>query len=609
MIIAATSAASLALAEGTVPTSSADVYGWKRIDTKNTDPSLYDTINYVEDETCGTVLEYRKQSGRISDSQLGIRQDIPASKLAEGHTYVFEFKYNLQDVGVNYWVRAGFPWSDFTEPASSVDAGKGWKTGRKEVQYTKSKFPDTLPVMIITANAQARFRIADVTLYDKADESKTNLLINGALDETLAEHEKNFLYGWNVRHSGYDCSGPGDAEKATYDTISLYGRDSKYKHVVLIDKQSAKHDNSWKGISQTIPAEKLTPGETYVFACDYSLTADSSYVRLQLGGASLDRVGSNAAGWHTIPEGTAINIEYEYTGGDMTAGIWAINGAAKIYLANMKVYAKNDENKTNLLVNGDFSYLNNNDDNLYSWTISNTAHEEDSVYVIDDASYGKVAVVDKKSHRENDSMLGIRASVSASELIAGHTYVVEYERKLEPTADSYAKVGWASWTKPEYSDPFALYEREWNTGSNEKVYGGSGDMDVWFGLTGAAGKLYIANVRVYDKEDPEKTNLLENGSFEKAPDESVEFVYENGSCTANIISKNETYDIVMVSAIYSQEDGGLEYIMVYPYTVEAKSDMQQFFIYPDVWGSGYETRAYLWRADALTPLAPAIVIE
>ena len=43
---------SAVLAEEDVPTTSADIYGWNRIDTLNTDESLHDTINYIEDERC-----------------------------------------------------------------------------------------------------------------------------------------------------------------------------------------------------------------------------------------------------------------------------------------------------------------------------------------------------------------------------------------------------------------------------------------------------------------------------------------------------------------------------------------------------------------------------
>ena len=178
-----------AFAEDSVPTTSQDIYGWIRIDTKNTDPTLYDTINVVEDETYGHAIEAIKQSGVISNSALGISQKISADKLTEGNTYVFEFAYKMEKYSTAYWIQAGFPWNDFVAPASLVDGGKGWRTGKKEVVYTASKFSGGLPVRIHSANGKAHYWIADVKVYDKADETKTNLLKNGDFSESYKSIE------------------------------------------------------------------------------------------------------------------------------------------------------------------------------------------------------------------------------------------------------------------------------------------------------------------------------------------------------------------------------------------------------------------------------------
>ena len=173
-----------AFAEDSAPTTSQDIYGWIRIDTKNTDPTLYDTINVVEDETYGHAIEAITQSGTSSNSALGIAQKISADKLTEGNTYVFEFAYKMEKYSTAYWIQAGFPWNDFVAPASLVDGGKGWRTGKKEVVYTASKFSGGLPVRIHSANGKAHYWIADVKVYDKADETKTHLLKNGDFSES-----------------------------------------------------------------------------------------------------------------------------------------------------------------------------------------------------------------------------------------------------------------------------------------------------------------------------------------------------------------------------------------------------------------------------------------
>lgn len=179
-----------------VPTKSADIGSWTRVDSLNKDNMVYDTVNPVSDETYGSAIEVIKQSDRINDSRLGIRQDIPADKLVDGHNYVLEFKFKMEDVGVQYWIQAGFSsWESkyLTQPWSGHNAGMGWKNGSMKVTYSASTFKNGLPVWIFTANAQARFKIADVRVYDEADENKTNLVVNGSFEEGL-ESKINFGY-------------------------------------------------------------------------------------------------------------------------------------------------------------------------------------------------------------------------------------------------------------------------------------------------------------------------------------------------------------------------------------------------------------------------------
>lgn len=607
LVMSISAAGSMVLAEEAVPTTSQDIYGWGRTDSLNTDETLYDTVNVIEDAAYGHAVEVIKQSPSKSNSMLGIIQKVSPSKLISGHTYVLEYKYKMDKPSAGYWLQNGFEWKDasgtykssFSQPYSGNDGDKGWKSTSKKITYTEADFQYGFSVRFFSANGEARFCYADINLYDEADALKTNILLNGDFSETIEQHEPNYLYGWTERHSGKDCT---TDTKETLDTISLCG-DSSFGTVLLINKKTASSSNSWKGVSQTIDASALTAGKTYVCEADYRGNAEGSYTRLTFGSTNFDRYKTNYVGWHHWKQ------EQEYSSGDLKVGFWCINAATEFYIANVTVYDKDDPSKTNLLVNGDFTHVDgDNSDGLYSWTVANTAYEEDKVYIVDNVDYGRAALINKKSGRASDSMLGIKASVSADKLVKGNTYVVEYYTKLDPTADNYGKTGWSTFTKPEYSDPFGLYEREWKLRTNEKTYSGTGDMGLFFGLTGAAGRIWIADVKVYDKADETKTNLLTNGNFAGLPDSSVEFTYADGYCTANIISKNKAYTALIALPIYD-DNNNLVYVESYPHEISAGNQVQTFREFVNILGDGYHSKAFLWDADTLEPLAGPLDIE
>ena len=112
---------------------------------------------------------------------------------------------------------------------------------------------------------------------------------------------------------------------------------------------------------------------------------------------------------------------------------------------------------------------------------------------------------------------------------------------------------------------------------------------------------------IYDKADENKTNLLENGDFSGLPESDIKFEENAEGVVAKIISKKESYDILMGYAIYQGQT--LSDVRIYPNNVEASSEVQEFTMYPDIVGDGYTTKAFLWRADNMKPLANAIEIE
>ena len=255
LIMSLSAAGGLAMAEETVPTTSSDIGGWARVDSKNTDETLYDTVNIVKDETYGNVVEVIKQSKKISDSRLGIRQNISASKLVEGHTYILDFKYKMEKLPNDYWLCAGF--SNYNgqylkQPFDNNDGGKGWLSGSKSVTYSSSTFSSGLPVWIYTADAQAHFWVTDVTVYDSADSNKTNLLENGSFDKSVSDYEMtanaDSMPGWTVG----TCTSM--TVKRVFDPL---------KGSWMAKLTNDGSDKNIAILKYTVPKNKLTQGHTY----------------------------------------------------------------------------------------------------------------------------------------------------------------------------------------------------------------------------------------------------------------------------------------------------------------------------------------------------------
>ena len=604
LFIALSATAAIAAAEENAPTTSQDVYGWiEETPYKDEGNGIYDTVNVVEDTTYGKALEFIKQSDKNTSRRLLISQNVSPSKLIDGHTYTLEFAYNVPETTDKFWISAGFSTHDNnkrTQPISIDHQGKGWEKGDISIVYNETNFSNSgnlgriIPVYLLVQEP-ARFKIADVKLYDNADENKTNLLVNGDFSDTADSHKNSYSYGWDVFNSKKMFD---ETTGEVFDEVSFVAEDDTYSNIIRINKKSEKISNSFFGIEQTIPQEKLISGHTYVFECDMKL-ADSSSGTVRVSPLNQERNGSNCVGWHHYS-----TWEYTYTSGDMWTAFRCIDIPTDLYLANISVYDKADTNKTNLLVNGDFSYREeDNSDCLYNWITVDNGHEEDSVSVVDNIVYGKALLIDKQSSSDR-KQVGVYAQIPQNKLVSGHTYTIEYMAKMEPKYQHYGKTGW--WAKDSFSELYWSNVTSWKKYTNDITYT-SGVLEPVFLVNGLAGRMWIADVKVYDAADADKTNILVNGDFHGLPDSDVQFEANAEGVVAKIISKNEAYDILMMYAIY--QGNKLENVRVYPMSVEASDEIQEFPMYPDVWGDGYSTKAFLWRADNLIPLADAIDIE
>ena len=166
-------------------------------------------------------------------------------------------------------------------------------------------------------------------------------------DENYISKDIDTVYGWTMRNTGYE----NDVQTGLDDTFSIV-EDTVHGNVLMVAKQSTSHYNSWKGVIQKIPAEKLISGHTYVAEFDLKMSNDRTWLRTGFNypkGYS-EPYGPNCTNW------SKRNQEYTYESGDSLDIIFCnTGGVGTFWLGNVTVYDKDDEEKENLLINGDFS--------------------------------------------------------------------------------------------------------------------------------------------------------------------------------------------------------------------------------------------------------------
>ncbi len=590
-----------------LPTTSQDIYGWiEEPPYKDEENDIYDTVNIVEDATYGKALEFIKQSEKNDTDarkRLAVFQNVSPSKLIDGHTYTLEFAYNVPETTDKFWISAGFSTHDNnkrTQPISIDHQGKGWEKGDISIVYNETNFSNSgnlgriIPVYLLVQEP-ARFKIADVKLYDNADENKTNLLVNGDFSDTADSHKNSYSYGWDVFNSKKMFD---ETTGEVFDEVSFVAEDDTYSNIIRINKKSEKISNSFFGIEQTIPQEKLISGHTYVFECDMKL-ADSSSGTVRVSPLNQERNGSNCVGWHHYS-----TWEYTYTSGDMWTAFRCIDIPTDLYLANISVYDKADANKTNLLVNGDFSYREeDNSECLYNWITVDNGHEEDSVSVVDNIVYGKALLIDKQSSSDR-KQVGVYAQIPQNKLVSGHTYTIEYMAKMEPKYQHYGKTGW--WAKDSFSELYGNNVTSWRKYTNDITYT-SGVLEPVFLVNGLAGRMWIADVKVYDTADADKTNILVNGDFYGLQTLEIKFFLNGDRIQAEFPGNSAYKDIMIAYAVY--RGNVLEEVHLTKKTLQQSDKAQKIYVYPKICDDGYTEKAFLWELNTMEPLSEPIIIK
>ena len=209
--------------------------------------------------------------------------------------------------------------------------------------------------------------------------------------------------------------------------------------------------------------------------------------------------------------------------------------AADLYIDNIKVYAKNDESRTNLISKGNF-YTTEPATTLDGWTGSYYGNSS-LAYNNPDTDTCRITVVNEGAndagavyfHRENTDADGrptariiYKISNGALEKYdVGTEFVLEAKTKGKspsPGNDSmkfsleFSPYAWTDGSDVVYN--YELNSSSWVTFTKEFKKNAAGDLFIIVRSGGyTAADFYLDNVKVYAKNDESKTNLISNGDF------------------------------------------------------------------------------------------------
>ena len=238
-------------------------------------------------------------------------------------------------------------------------------------------------------------------------------------DEEFIYQDVKAVYGWRMQNSGYEY----DESTGLKDTVN-YVNDAEYGRVLMVDKQSATHYNSWKGIIQDIPTSILQDGHTYVVEYDMKMTNDITWVKTGFNAPKgySEPYGPNCTSWarrsnrYTYDSST-------YTKEYLEVVFYNTNNKGKFWLANVTVYDEQDPQKTNLLVNGDFSYDYTTitdiefSDGILTWTVpENIVADGINVYKRQE---------DGTSIKLNESIIPITDQSASFDISAENSYYID----------------------------------------------------------------------------------------------------------------------------------------------------------------------------------------
>ena len=334
-----------------VPTNESTLEGWEEYGNDTTPDYCNIELSDTQADDIGSV-HFKKDFTQSAGTSLGISQVIRGASVEEGKTYTLELNVKGTFAGPHDKFYIGFPWTF----ATWADAtGDNFAITSDYVDWTNLKYDFTVtrkadtPIKLWAGGyVSVDCYIDNIKIYAKDDNTKTNILNNG-----------NF-YKTNYTVKNWDSIGSSNpnTEYCKLDISDECADDAGSLHFKKDFTQSA---GTSLGISQMIKGASVEEGKTYTLELNVKGTFAGPHDKFYIGfpwtfATWADATGDNFAITSDYVDWT--NLKYDFTvtrKADTPIKLWA-GGYVSVdcYIDNIKVYAKDDASKTNLIANGDF---------------------------------------------------------------------------------------------------------------------------------------------------------------------------------------------------------------------------------------------------------------
>lgn len=285
--------------------------------------------------------------------ELRIHRVIPNALMSTGKTYVFEanIKGTTTEAPNGMYVEflwGTAVWTSNNSGAITLESRENWE----KISYEFSKPNDgDVPICIKTGGyTTADYYIDNIVIYDKEDTTKTNIIPGG---DFYATEPATTLNGWEGSYK--------DGTEYTDSYIEALADGYKDPGSIHFYQKNGDGNKADRNIYYVLSG--LTVGQTYTLK--FAIKGDS----LQISWAvptNIELAYSNNSTWAGTEESvlklTENYSEWQELSYDFTANHNSMQirfnsskyGRHDFLIDNIKVYAKDDASRTNLIANGDF---------------------------------------------------------------------------------------------------------------------------------------------------------------------------------------------------------------------------------------------------------------
>lgn len=285
--------------------------------------------------------------------ELRIHRVIPNALMSTGKTYVFEanIKGTTTEAPNGMYVEflwGTAVWTSNNSGAITLESRENWE----KISYEFSKPNDgDVPICIKTGGyTTADYYIDNIVIYDKEDTTKTNIIPGG---DFYATEPATTLNGWEGSYK--------DGTEYTDSYIEALADGYKDPGSIHFYQKNGDGNKADRNIYYVLSG--LTVGQTYTLK--FAIKGDS----LQISWAvptNIELAYSNNSTWAGTEESVLKltenysewqELSYDFTANHNSTQIRFNSskyGRHDFLIDNIKVYAKDDASRTNLIANGDF---------------------------------------------------------------------------------------------------------------------------------------------------------------------------------------------------------------------------------------------------------------